>query len=215
MLAGRWSTRRDISAARASWERARLIADGLPEHDPDRISWRIASRTKLCGSAWRGFELAIPALVAELRELCSDTGDNASLAIGITALALQQGFGGHQFDASRFAGEAMQLLVSVVDPTLSIGAASASASIRLETGHAVDVLRWAEHIIEQEGGGSAGRGSDPGSPLIALALIFRGIARWWLGCDGWRQDMDGATAMAARTGPITRPAVVSGSTSTQ
>jgi len=70
-------------------------------------------------------------------------------------------------------------------------------------------LRWAEHIIEQEGGGLAGRGSDPGSPLIALALIFRGIARWWLGCDGWRQDMDGATAMAARTGPITRPAVVS------
>jgi hypothetical protein len=209
MRAGRWSTTRDISAARASWERARQIADALPTDDPERTAMRIATRTKLCGTAWRREEKNVPALVAELRELCSGTGDNASLAIGITALALQQGFDGHQLDATRFAGEAMALLVSVGDPALSIGAASASASIRLETGHSADVLRWAEHVIEQGSDNWAERGTNPGSPLIALALIFRGIARWWLGIAGWRQDVDDAAAMAARTGPITRPAVVS------
>jgi class 3 adenylate cyclase len=209
MRAGRWSTSRDISAARVSWERARRIADSLPDDDPERTAMRIATRTKLSGTAWRRQETNISTLVAELRELCGEAGDNASLAIGITALALQQGFGGHQLDASRSAAEAMALLMSVGDPTLSIGAASASASIRLETGHAADVLRWAEHIIEQVSGGTAGRGTGPGSPLIALALIFRGIARWWMGFEGWRQDVDGAAAMASRTGPITRPAVIS------
>ncbi len=53
MRAGAWSTRRDIAAARASWERARRIADALPDTDPDRTAMRIAPRTKLCGSAWR------------------------------------------------------------------------------------------------------------------------------------------------------------------
>jgi adenylate cyclase len=209
MRAGRWLTTRDISSARNSWERARQIADALPGDDPERTAMRIATRTKVCGTAWRGPDPDVAARVEELRELCRDTGDNTSLAIGITALALQQGFSGRQLDASRFAAEAMTLLASVGDPALSIGAASASASIRLETGHAADVLRWAERIIEQNSDHPAARGTAPGSPLIALALIFRGVARWWLGVPGWRQDVEDAGAMAARTGPITRPAVVS------
>jgi hypothetical protein len=34
-----------------------------------------------------------------------------------------------------------------------------------------------------------------GSPL-AVALVWRGVARFWLGRDGWRQDLDDAVAMA-------------------
>jgi hypothetical protein len=45
--------------------------------------------------------------------------------------------------------------------------------------------------------------------MIALALIFRGITRWWLGHVGWRQDLDDAVAMAPSTNPITHPSVVS------
>jgi adenylate cyclase len=209
MRAGRWSTRRDIAAARASWDRARQIADALPRDDPERTAMRIATRTKLCGTAWRREAPNLPTLVEELRELCSATGDHESLAIGLTALALQQGFGGHQSEASRVAAEAMCLLESVADPTLSIGAASAAASIRLESGHAADVLRWSQNIVEPRSGDWSEHGTHPGSPLIALALIFRGMARWWLGLDGWREDVEGAGAMAARGGPITHSSVVS------
>ena len=45
--------------------------------------------------------------------------------------------------------------------------------------------------------------------MIALALVFRGISRWWLGHDCWRQDLDDAIAMAPNTDPITHPSVVS------
>ena len=36
MRAAAWSTNRDIAAARVSWERARRIADALPDDDPDQ-----------------------------------------------------------------------------------------------------------------------------------------------------------------------------------
>ena len=48
MRAGAWSANRDIGAARLSWERARRIADALPDDDPDQLSMRIAPRTMLC-----------------------------------------------------------------------------------------------------------------------------------------------------------------------
>ena len=94
MRAGRWSTRRDISAARTSWDRARQIADALPGDDPDRTAMRIATRTKLCGTAWRGW---MPTCMLLLKNCanCAATGDNASHAVGLIALALQKGFGGH------------------------------------------------------------------------------------------------------------------------
>ena len=50
MRAAAWSTNRDIAAARLSWERARKIADQLPDDDPDQLSLRIAPRTMLCAT---------------------------------------------------------------------------------------------------------------------------------------------------------------------
>jgi hypothetical protein len=41
-----------------------------------------------------------------------------------------------------------------------------------------------------------------GSPL-AIAVAFRGVARWWLGRPGWRQDLDDAVAMARSSDPAT------------
>ena len=46
-----------------------------------------------------------------------------------------------------------------------------------------------------------------GSPL-AIALAFRGTARWWLGRPGWRQDLHDAVAMARNSDPVTFAAVV-------
>ena len=122
MRAGGWSTRRDIAAARPSWERARQIADSLPDSGTNLTAMRIAPRTKLCGSAWRGVHADVPRLVQELRELCTRVGDNASLAIGLTALSLQHGFHGRMREASQLASEQMALLKTVGDPTSTIGA---------------------------------------------------------------------------------------------
>ena len=207
MRAGRWSTRRDISAARASWERALRIADALPDDEPQRTAMRIATRTKLSGTAWRGFQPDIPTFVAELRELCASTGDNASLAVGIVALALQCGHQGQFRQQAELASEAMVLLESMSNPTLTIGAASAAASVLHEAGRSADTLRWSQFVIEWTGSDSAGRHLTR-SPLTALALLFRGNSRWWLGIDGWRRDIEEAVAMAANTDIITHPSVV-------
>ena len=186
------------------------IADALPDTDPDNTALRIAPRTKLCGSAWRGVHAGVDGLVEELRELCARAGDNASLAVGLTALALQYGNRGNYRESIRLASETMALLESVGDPTSTIGAGTAVASIRQEAGQSADVLRWSQTVIDWADGDAAER--DPrtqGSPLIALALVFRGIARWWMGQDGWRTDLDDAVALAPRTDPITHPSVVS------
>jgi len=84
MRAAAWAINRDIVAARLSWKRARQVADALPDDEPDRTAKRIAPRTMLCGTSWRGTP---DARFEELRELCAEAGDKTSLAIGMTGLA--------------------------------------------------------------------------------------------------------------------------------
>jgi class 3 adenylate cyclase len=52
MRAGAWLIHRDVTAARASWQRARLVADLLVDVDPQRAAMRIAPRTMLCATAF-------------------------------------------------------------------------------------------------------------------------------------------------------------------
>ena len=114
-------------------------------------------------------------------------------------------------EASGLAAEPMALLETVGDPTSTIGAASAAASVRLPKRVirpkplAVGAERYR---VGQWGIGQQNSQVSP-SPLIALALVFRGIARWRLGHGGWREDLDDAVAMARTADPITHPAVVS------
>ena len=90
MRAGAWSANRDVVAARVSWERARQIADALPDDDPDQLSMRIAPRTMLCATDWQGRAVQESrGRFAELRELCSAAGDKVSLAIGMSGLATE------------------------------------------------------------------------------------------------------------------------------
>ena len=87
MRAATWLTNRDIAAARASWQRAREVADRLPDDDPDRTPMRIAPRTLLCGNAWRAGGAGVAdARFDELRELCVAAGDQMSLAIGTSGV---------------------------------------------------------------------------------------------------------------------------------
>ena len=121
MRAATWATNRDIAAARLSWERARKIADALPAEDPNRAAMRIAPRTMLCGIALRVHVNVAGARFEELRELCTAAGDKASLAIAMAGLVIDHAFHGRFREASQLASEAMALIESIGDPTLTVG----------------------------------------------------------------------------------------------
>jgi len=71
-----------------------------------------------------------------------------------------------------------------------------------------ELLRWSQTVVDLAGGDPAkGAGFGVGSPL-AVAVAFRGVARWWLGRPGWRQDLHDAVAMALRSNPTTLALVV-------
>ena len=64
-------------------------------------------------------------------------------------------------------------------------------------------MRWSQTIVDLAAGDPVkGAGFGVGSPL-AIALAWRGTARWWLGRPGWRQDLHDAVAMARRSNPET------------
>jgi class 3 adenylate cyclase len=206
MRAGTWSTHRDIAAARVSWERARHIADALPSDHPGCIAMRIAPRTMLCGAVWR-VDAHIASHFEQLRELCAVAGDKASLAIGIAGMIMDHMLQGRVREASRLASEQMALLESIGDPALTVGAGSMAILMKYRTGEIADVLRWSQSVIDWADGDPAKGNLIVGSPL-AVALVWRGVARFWLGHDGWRQDLDNAVVMARNTDPLTHALVV-------
>ena len=204
MRAGTWSTNRDLAAARISWERARSIADRIPVDDPDHLSMRIAPRTMLCATDWQARAVQESrGRFAELRELCTAAGDKVSLAIGMTALAADLCYAGRTQEASRLASEQMALLESIGDPTPTMGLAFLAFVNWIGVGEFGEILRWSQTIVDLAAGDPAkGAGFGMGSPL-AIALAWRGTARWWLGRPGWRQDLQDAVAMARRSNPET------------
>ena len=207
MRAAIWATNRDVAAAQLSWERARKIADALPADDPDRAAMRIAPRTMLCGSAWRRFHEDISARFEELRELCAQAGDKASLAIGMAGLVLEHVHHAHIAEASRLASECMTLAESIGDSTLIVGLSVAPLAAKLQAAEWEDALRWSQTVIELGEGQSSSASFLVGSP-VATALIFRGVARWGLGRGGWREDVNRAVSLARTTDPLSQAVVI-------
>ncbi|WP_029117998.1 AAA family ATPase, partial [Mycobacterium sp. URHB0044] len=209
MRAAAWSANRDVDAARACWERARRIADALTDDDPDQVSMRIAPRTMLCATV--GFGPAVQEgrdRFAELRELCSTAGDKVSLAIGMTGLATGLCYAGRSREGSRVASEQMALLESIGDPTLTVGLAFVAFANWFDAGDFGELLRWTQTVIDLAAGDPAkGAAFGVGSPLAA-ALAWRGVARWWLGRPGRREDHHDAVVMARNSGPTILAGVV-------
>ncbi len=195
MRAAAWATNRDIEAARLSWERAERIADALPASDPDRTAMRIAPRTMLCGIAWRFGANVAADRFEELRQLCTAAGDKASLAIAMAGLAMDRVYQGRMPEASQLASEAMALVDSVGDATLTIGLSFEAIHAKGESNEWGDVLRWSQVVIDLADGDSSKGNLIIGCPL-ALALVSRAIAEYCLGGDGWRDDLRRGLAMA-------------------
>ena len=204
MRAGAWSANRDVAAARVSWERACRIADGLSGDDNDLLSMRIAPRTVLCVTDWQARAVRKSwGRFAELRELCTAAGDKVSLAIGMSGLAAEFLYAGRPGEGSRLVSEQMALLESIGDPTLTIGLGFLAFANWFNAGEFGEILQWSQTVIDLAAGDSTkGAGFGIGSPL-AIAVAFRGVARWWLGRPGWCQDLHDAVAMARHSDPKT------------
>ena len=140
--------------------------------------------------------------------MCSAAGDKVSLAIGMTGLAAELLYAGRSREGSRLASEQMALLESIGDPTPMIGLAFAAFCNWCDAGEFGELLRWSQTVVDLAAGDpTKGAGFGLGSPL-AVALTWRGVARWWLGRPGWRQDLHDAVAMARSSDPSTLAGVV-------
>lgn len=203
MRAGQWLTNRGIAAARASWERAKQVADRLPADERDLLSLRIAPRTLLCASAFRGGGRVDDTGFDELRHLCEQADDKRSLAIAMAGLPSTMMLLNRHREALALATQQEQLVASIGDPALTVGLLHSVIAARIHGGQPVAALRAAQRVID----GAAG---DPtmgelllGSPL-AQATMLRGVARCMLGHPGWRDDFTHAATLASASDPVTR-----------
>ena len=200
MRAATWSSTRDITAARVSWQRARQIADRLPPDHPDRTSMRIAPRTLLCGTAWRVSASVADTGFDELRDLAAAAGDKVSLAIH-GRVADDTGLRDRPRESSRLASEFTGLLESIGDPTLMLGLSFAAITAKYFAGEMTETLRLAQRAIDLAEGDPTKGNLIVGSPL-AFAIDGRAGARWALGLAGWRDDFDQAIAVAGAVDPM-------------
>jgi hypothetical protein len=135
--------------------------------------------------------------------LCSAAGDKVSLAIAMNGPASVLCYAGRAREASRLSSQQMALLESIGDPISTMGLAGIAFVNWLGVGEFDEILRWSQTIVDLAAGDPAkGAGFGVGSPL-AIALAWRGTARWWLGRPGWRKDLHDAVAMARRSNPET------------
>jgi hypothetical protein len=201
MRAAAWATNRDIAAARLSWERAQRIADALPTEYLNRAALRIAPRTMLCAIAYRVHMNVAGARFDELRQLCTATGDQVSLAIGMTGLVMDHAMQARLREASQLASEAWALVESIGDPSLTVGMSFALLYARAENGEWSDVLRWSQRVIDLADGDPSKGNFMFGSPL-AFAFENRALARYWLGHPGWRDDLRHGLGMAHSADPM-------------
>ena len=133
MRAATWATYRDIAAAHVSWERARKIADAMPEDDPNRLTMRIAPRTLICAHGYRIHTPIAGTRFEELQELCTTAGDKASLAIGMAGLIGDYTTRGNMHESVELAFELTALLESIGEPTLTVGLAISPMAMGLIT----------------------------------------------------------------------------------
>jgi adenylate cyclase len=180
MRAAAWAMFRDLGAAKTSWQRARDIADLLPDDDPNRLSMRIAPRTLLCGSSWRtGGDIA-ESTFEELRDLAEAAGDKTSLAMGMASRLTTLTFTDRITESADLASDFVTLVESIGQPEVNVALMPAALQAGLKAGAATETLRLARRLIDLTGGDPRMGNLVVGSPL-AVILVLAGFAEAMLG----------------------------------
>jgi hypothetical protein len=144
---------------------------------------------------------------AELRRLCTEVDDKASLAIATAGLLMDNAWQDRIFEATRLASEVWALVEAVGDPTLTVGLSVPALYAKIECAEWGDVLLWTQQVIDLADGDPFKGDFLFGSPL-ALALTTRAWAGYWLGRPGWRDDQRQGLAMARSAEPVAYVTVV-------
>jgi class 3 adenylate cyclase len=208
MRAGQWLTNRDIAAARASWQRARQVADLLPADEPNLQWLRIEPRTLLCASAYRGRGRIDDTGFDELRALCESAGDRRSLVIAMSGMLVTMTLFNQHVAASALATEQAGILESLDDPTLTVGLLLGAITAKIHAGDLAEAARLAQLTIDTADGDVAMGEIFAGSTPLAQATVLRGLARCCLGQPGWRADLDAANELARHSDSATRVVVL-------
>ena len=189
LRAAAWSSGRDIRAARINWERARRVAEALPNSDPERTALLIAPKTLLCATTWRvGGDIA-DTRFDELRKLCESVEDNLSLAIGMYGQIVGLVFQHRYREASLLASEQFALLQNSPDAITAVGFIHGTVMAKLLVGEALEAYRVAQWAIDLlDGDPAEGTAGAYGSPR-ATTLVWRGLAAISLGHPGWRDGV--------------------------
>ncbi len=143
----------------------------------------------------------------ELRELCTAAGDKASLAIAMAGLVMDHVYQDRMRQASQLASEAMALIDSLGDPTLTVGLSFAAVYAKIENAELWDALRWSQRVIALADGDPSKGNFLVGSPL-ALAFATRAIGRCSLGRPGWHDDLRHGLTVARSADPMSYARVV-------
>ncbi len=109
-------------------------------------------------------------------------------------------------EASQLASEAMALIESIGDPTLTVGLSTATIYAKIENAAWPDALRWSQGVIDLADGDPAKGNFIFGSPL-AIALTTRALSRYCLGRAEWQDGLRQGVAMA-RSADSTSYAIV-------
>jgi hypothetical protein len=110
-------------------------------------------------------------------------------------------------EASQLASEAIALIESVGDPTLTVGLSRAAIYAKIYSVEFSDVRQWSQRVIDLADSDPSKGNLIFGSPL-ALAFTSRAIARYCLGRPGWRDDLRHGLAMARSADPLSYATVV-------
>ncbi|GAB7146094.1 hypothetical protein LRC484719_47030 [Mycobacterium riyadhense] len=165
MRAGVWSKHRDLMSARTSWQRARQVADRLPGDHPARVRMQVQAQTLLCATAFLAGRGASETGFDELRELCALADDRVSLAIGMSGVVMALASSGRARDAAKLAGEFIELVDSIGDPTLTVALFYTGTYAKIEAGEVREALSLAQRAIELAAGDPRKGNLVFGSPL--------------------------------------------------
>ncbi|HYO01380.1 MAG TPA: adenylate/guanylate cyclase domain-containing protein [Mycobacterium sp.] len=203
LRAATWLRHRDMKGARASWERARLIADELEDDWADVTTKRTLPRAMLMLSAWQVGTAPTEGELEQLRRLTAESGDLTALAIGlsgkVTALVIDEG---RPLAAAAMAAELSELIDEIDIKATEFGGMLVSVATAQYEAYDFDgVLRTTDRL----------RGLRPPAPLddLSPAIAMAGAIKVMTGGhdDGWR-DLRLALALGRESDPITHAIAV-------